>query len=115
MIQPLLDHVKLAVGRSEEHFKLILDHAADSVQNLHKRYPKVWVINGRQGTGKSMLLDVMFEPVFGTDDPNANRGHGGQGMFASFRDSHQVLRDSLATLHLAARSSCLMMRRVTVI
>ena len=94
VIQPMLDHTKRAVGPSDVYHDLLLDDMADFVQNPHMRAPHVWVIMGGQGSGKSSLMDVAFVPIYGCDDPEANNWHGvGRGLYVSFHDSFQVLRE----------------------
>ena len=89
----MLDHIKRAVGKSDDHYNLFLDDVADFVQNPHMRAPHVWIIMGAQGCGKSGLMDVAFVPIYGCDDPEANSWHGGRGLYVSFRDSFQVRRE----------------------
>ena len=92
-IQPMLDHTMLFVGNNKELYELLLDHVADTFQNPHLRAPRVWVIKGLQGSGKTVWLQLAFEGVLGNDNPRANGGHGGRGLFASFANSYQVLRE----------------------
>jgi len=51
------------------------------------------VIRGLQESGKTVWLQLAFEDVLGNDSPRANGGHGGQGLFTSFSDSYQILRE----------------------
>lgn len=93
VIKPAIDHMKMMTGNDEEMYEFMMDHAADIYQNPHERAPRIFVIKGRGGDGKSLAMDLLFGCLLGSDDPEENGGHGGRGLFASFQDSYQVLRE----------------------
>lgn len=97
-LRPMLDHIFLMIGKSEELMDLFLNDLADICQNPHKRYPRAWVIQGPQGCGKSGAMDIIMRPIYGVDDPDENEGHGSRGLYASFPNALQVLREKFNDL-----------------
>jgi hypothetical protein len=66
IIQPFLNHIKeVLVSGNEEHYNWLLQYFANIIQNPDKKTSVIIIFQGKQGTGKSIIVDTFYEKVIG--------------------------------------------------
>jgi hypothetical protein len=65
-INPILIHIKKVLANNNEyHYKWIMSWLHQIIRTPWKKTDKCIVLNGKQGTGKSLLFDFMKKHIFG--------------------------------------------------
>ena len=66
IIQPFLNHIKeVLVSGNEEHYNWLLQYFANIIQNPDKKTSVIIIFQGKQGTGKSIIVDTIYEKIIG--------------------------------------------------
>ena len=77
IVNVLLNHIReVWCCNNDIQYKYILSWFAQIIQTPYKKTGVALVLYGRQGTGKSLPLDIMLEYVFGKDISLATTGIG---------------------------------------
>jgi hypothetical protein len=77
IVNVLLNHIReVWCCNDDKQYKYILSWFAQIIQTPYKKTAVALVLYGRQGTGKSLPLDIMLEYVFGKDISLATTGIG---------------------------------------
>lgn len=77
IVNVLLNHIReVWCCNDDKQYKYILSWFAQIIQTPYKKTGVALILYGRQGTGKSLPLDIMLEYVFGKDISLATTGIG---------------------------------------
>jgi hypothetical protein len=66
IIQPFLNHIKeVLVNGNEEYYYWLMQYFAYIIKNPDKKTSIIIIFQGKQGTGKSIIVDTFYEKIIG--------------------------------------------------